>query len=52
MPYCQRCDKAIKERDAQQLDNPGASGAGSTTTVCRIPCRPTPRQTSPAGLGR
>lgn len=43
--YCQRCDKPLTDDEAVTIDNGGATGAGSTVTVCRIPCRPTPRQT-------
>ncbi|CAL9504731.1 hypothetical protein SUDANB126_03512 [Streptomyces sp. enrichment culture] len=50
--FCQRCDKPLRDDEAERIDNGGATGAGSTITVCRIPCRPTPRQTAPVGLGR
>lgn len=50
--FCQRCDKPLKGDEAETIVNEGATGAGSTITVCRAPCKPTPRQTSPSGLGR
>lgn len=50
--FCQRCDKPLTDDEAETIANTGATGAGATITVCRIPCRPTPHQTSPSGLGR
>lgn len=50
--FCQRCDKRLKEDGAKRITHAGATGAGSTIIVCRIPCRPTPRQTYPYGRGR
>lgn len=47
--YCQRCDKPLTADEAEMIDNAGATGAGGTITVCRILCKPTPRQTSPVG---
>ncbi|MFJ9657630.1 hypothetical protein ACIRPR_06630 [Streptomyces griseoflavus] len=50
--FCQRCDKPLKADEAEKIDHHGATGAGSTITVCRIPCRPTPQQTAPYETGR
>lgn len=50
--FCQRCDKPLTDDEAERITHAGATGPGSTITVCRVPCRPTPRQTYPIGLGR
>ena len=50
--FCQRCDRPLTDDEAETIVTEGATGAGSTITVCRILCKPSPRQTAPSGLGR
>ncbi|MGA5603986.1 hypothetical protein ACPCUF_23620 [Streptomyces griseoincarnatus] len=45
--FCQRCDRPLKDDEAEVFDNPGTSGAGSTIVVCKEWCTPSPHQTSP-----
>lgn len=45
---CARCDKPLKG-SYDTIDNPGATGPGGTVQVCKVYCKPKPRQTAPAG---
>lgn len=50
--FCQRCNKPLTDDEAERIDNPGTSGAGSTVVVCKNRCRPVPSPTGPSGPGQ
>lgn len=49
---CARCDKPMKDEDAEPVDYDSPSGPGTTLHVHRQGCKRTPQQTTPSTAWR
>ncbi|MDQ1018349.1 hypothetical protein QFZ43_004898 [Streptomyces afghaniensis] len=45
--YCARCDKPLKDDDAEPINMAAPTGSGTTMYVCKTYCRSAPTQTAP-----
>lgn len=45
--FCARCDELLREDEAQSVDVPRPTGAGSTVYIHRHVCQAPPHQTAP-----
>jgi hypothetical protein len=45
--YCARCNKPLKDDDAEPINMAAPTGSGTTIYVCKTYCRSAPTQTAP-----
>jgi hypothetical protein len=50
--YCARCNKPLKDDEADPIDMAAPTGPGVKIFVCKTHCKPVPTQTSPVSTRR
>ncbi|MEU0584601.1 hypothetical protein [Streptomyces sp. NPDC006132] len=47
---CARCDRHLKDDEAEPINMAAATGAGTTIYLCKGYCKSAPRQTTPHSI--